>query len=148
NHLAAELPADDGASGSGGSGTSSTSSTSETSEAPIEEAAAAPPPAVEARPGKPLFGRRATPDVTVESRMQVWLPAQPPYVRRAAAPYRTYSLEVSGGVEGLFTLHRLALETDGSTWFLSSGAAVTPSIGGAGAGAAAALAMVGLPFLR
>jgi len=109
---------------------------------------AAPAPAPAARPGPLLFGRKVHFDVGVESRVQVWLPAQHPSVHLAAAPYRTYSLEVSGEIEGLLALHRLAFETDGSTWIGSTGPAVSPASGASALGTAAALATIGLPFLR
>jgi hypothetical protein len=108
-----------------------------------------PPPAVPPAPRRPtLFGRPAYLDVSLQSRMQVWLPAQNPSVHLDAAPYRTYRLELSGGIEGLFTLHRLAFETDGSTWVGWSGPAVSPVAATNAMGTAAALAMIGLPFLH
>lgn len=154
DHLAKELPT-----ASNETNTSSDSGTSRGSGAapgdadtgePADESASAPPELapVLSRSGLSLFGRQAFLDVSVAHRMQVWLPAQNPAVHLAAAPYRTFRLELRGGVDGLFSLHQLALETDGSTWVGWRGPAVSPAAGASGIGAAAALASIGLPFLR
>jgi hypothetical protein len=129
---------------------SATDDTDTDADEPASEPAGAPlePGPVVSRQGLSPLGRQAFLDVSIESRMQVWLPAQHPSVHLDAAPYRTFRLELRGGVDGLFSLHQLALETDGSTWVGWRGPAVSPAAGTSGIGAAAALASIGLPFLR
>jgi hypothetical protein len=119
-------------------------------EEPLETVADSHPPTAATPTPRRLtvLGRRATVDLSLRSRMQAWLPAQNPSVHVNAAPYRMYSLELSGGIEGLFTLHQLAFETDGSSWVGWSGPAAAPAAGTSGIGAAAALAMIGLPLLH
>src|SRR5262245_33384075 len=107
-----------------------------------------PTVATRTAPRLTVLGRPAFLEMSLRSRMQVWLPAQHPSVPIDAVPFRTYSMELSGGVEGVFTLHRLAFETDGSTWVGWSGPAVSPAAGSSGIGAAAALAMIGLPLFH
>ena len=159
NHLANELPAKPEATTTSDSeGPAAVESATDDESTPVSDApgdaaagpdgATAAPSTVVSRQGPLVFGRRAHLNVSVESRMQVWLPAQNPSVHLSAAPYRTWSFELRGGIDGLFSLHRLALETDGSSWFGSSGPAVTRSVGASDVSAAAALIMIGLPFLR
>jgi hypothetical protein len=156
NHLARELPASGSQSGdgdgySGGTGGSASNADDSVADPPAEPDGTErtePAPPVVTRPGARVFGRPAYLDVSFQTRMQVWLPAQHPSVHLSAAPIRTFSIELAGGIAGLVSLHRLALETDGTSWIGSWRGTVAPSLGDPGASAAAALVMIGLPLLR